>query len=455
MGGFKTPTEFPSKENLLIWYFCDMRHGGTIYGGQYMKNRSMNYWQKRIFILCWVAYSLAYLGRINLSIAIPLMEDSLYFDKTGLGFIGSAFFWVYAFGQLINGRLGDKFTSRNFVFLGLLISAILNLLFGFFTSLLFMTILWAFNGYFQSMLWGPLMKTINRWCPKRQKSKMALYMFSSVVSGFLLTWGGLGQISSYIGWKGVFWIPGVILLIYSLFWYLYARNNPEEVGLRLEDAKLEPLELNPEEYDLAELGLELIFHTRLYLIALSGIPLGFIREGISLWGPTMLFETFRLNLKSTVVAALLIPLFNFMGVIVARLFITKFQNNETKLAVIFFAGGILTCTLLYFFKDSSIIVYLALLAVCSLSLYGASSILTSVIPLKYHMTSSVAGFLDFSIYLGAGISGILTGFLSGKFGWNIVALLWVVAGAAGSICVYMAGRRHFNHSPIANAKKRY
>ena len=278
-----------------------------------MKNRTMKYWQKRIFILCWLAYTIAYLGRLNLSIAIPLMEDSLTLDKTSLGFIGSLFFWAYAFGQLINGRLGDKFASRSFVFWGLLISSILNLLFGSLTSLIFMAILWAFNGYFQSMLWGPLMKTINLWFPQKQSSKMALYMLSSVVSGFLLVWGGLGQISSYTGWKGVFRIPGIILLIYSFIWYICMRNNPEEVGLCLEDTEIsstkldltdtklnytqiEPTEnkLNYTEYVLdTESGfdekgnksqrasfMKLIFKTRLYLIALAGIPLGFIREGI-------------------------------------------------------------------------------------------------------------------------------------------------------------------------------
>jgi len=413
-----------------------------------MKNRTMSYWQKRIFVLSWVAYTFSYLGKINLSVAIPLMEDSLSWDKTRLGLIGSIFFWIYAFGQLINGSLGDKFTSRKFVFIGLLSSAVLNILFGFTTSLFFMVVIWAFNGYFQSMLWGPIMKTINHWFPMGQKSKMALYMFSSVVSGFILTWGCLGQISMYTGWKSVFWIPGIVLIVYSLIWYLFVRNNPQEVGLRLEDVELNnDVELNQIENQIEKKDTEmqqttlwrLIFHKRLYLIALAGIPLGLIREGISLWAPTILFETFHLNMKSTMSAVLLLPLFNFTGVILARLLIVKFHNKETKLVTIFFIGGIFACVLLYLFRNSNIFVYLALLALCSLSLYAASSIITSVIPLKYKMTSSVAGFLDFSIYLGAGLSGIVTGVLSNEIGWSSVMLLWVLAGVAGIICICIAG----------------
>jgi sugar phosphate permease len=433
-----------------------------------MQDRTLNYWKKRVFLLCWLAYTLAYLGRINLSVAIPLMENSLALDKTSLGFIGSVFFWVYAFGQLINGRLGDKFACRDFVFVGLFFSAILNTLFGFTTNLFIMTILWAFNGYCQSMLWGPLMRTINQWFPSEQKSKIALYMFSSVVSGFLLTWGCLGQLSSYTGWKGMFWIPGIVLITYSVIWYLFVRNNPGEVGLglhyvdikertedkELEDTAIENTQSSPQSASRTNNNenrsssiFSLISRPELYLIALAGIPLGFIREGISLWSPTMLYETFQLNLQSTMGAALLIPLFNFAGVIAARLLIAKFYNKETNLVFIFFVCGLFGCIFLYFFGDSNIIVNLTLIAMCSLSFYGASSIITSVIPLKYNMTSSIAGFLDFSIYLGAGLSGIVTGFLSNKIGWNFVVLLWVMAGTAGGTCVYMAGKTKVKMKP--------
>ena len=185
--------------------------------------------------------------------------------------------------------------------------------------------------------------------------------------------------------------------------------------------------------------VKFILHSKLYLVALSGIPLGFVREGISLWGPTMLFETFKLNLQSTMGSVLLIPFFNFFGVIAARILITKFVHKEAKLGALFFAGGTITCALLYLSKDLSILVFLLMLAACSMSLYGATSILTSVIPMKYHMTSSIAGFLDFSIYLGAGISGIVSGTLSKEFGWGTMALIWTVAGIAGILCIYLAG----------------
>lgn len=407
-----------------------------------MKDR-LDYWQKRIFVLCWGAYTFAYLCRLNLSVAIPLIEEYMAFDKTSLGLIGGSFFWVYAFGQLINGRLGDKLKSRYFVFVGLFISAVVNILFGYSTNLFFMIILWALNGYFQSILWGPLIKTLYQWFPQRQMPKIALNIFSSVIAGFLLTWGVLAQLANYISWNGVFQMPGIILLGYSLVWILFVRSTPGEVGLCLEDT--EKSIDNKEDSTHNESGevetysfWQLVFNNKLYIIMFSGIALGFIREGISLWGPTLLFETFHLNLKSTMSMALVIPFFNFFGVLIARLLIAKFINKEKKLVTLFFIGATICCTLLFLTKSLSVIVFFALLATCSLCLYGATSIITSVIPLNYHLPSSVAGFLDFSIYLGAGLSGIITGFISDRIGWNQVVLIWVIVGLIGIVCMYGA-----------------
>lgn len=424
-----------------------------------MKNWTLEYWQKRIIILCWLAYTVAYLGRINLSIAIPVMEKSLVFNKINLGIIGSIFFWVYAFGQLINGRLGDKYDARRFVFIGLFFSALLNILFGFSTSLIVMVILWALNGYFQSMLWGPLMKTINQWFLKEQKSRISLFMFSSALTGYLITWGILGKFLLSNGWEKVFLIPGKILLIYSFIWYLYVRNNPEEVELCLKyienhhadgqaniDRASKNMELNQPDSSkdtaLSTSLIELMLHTRLYLIIFATISLGFVREGISLWAPTMLAEIFNLNIKLTTNVALFIPLFNFFGVIAVRLFIDKLQDKETTLSLIFFIIGIISCILLFFFKNTSIFIYLSLLAICSSCLYGASSVIVSVIPMKYSMTSSVAGLLDFSIYLGAGLSGIITGFVSNNYGWNIVLLVWGLIGIVGCTIMFIASRNN-------------
>lgn len=390
-------------------------------------------WQKKIFLLCWFSYTFAYLCRINLPVAIPQIATLDFIDKSKIGMIGSAFFWVYAFGQLINGRLGDKFNSRYFIFIGLFFSALLNIFFGFAAGMILMIVIWGFNGFFQSMLWGPIIKTLHRWFSKEQRPKVALYIFSTVVSGFVITWGILAQITTYAGWRSIFFISGSILLIFSFIWLIFARSTPQEAGIDF-DTSDEDTQTDGKSF------LRIIRENRLYSIMLACIPLGFIREGIGLWAPMMIFERFQLNIQTTMGAALFIPFFNFIGALVARVIVPKFLNRETKPLNIFFISSVLSLIMLYFFGNTNVIVFVLIMAWCSLSLYGGTSIVTSIIPLKYHMASSVAGILDFSIYVGAGISSVVTGVMGQFAGWQAVIIVWILVAVAGIISINRAER---------------
>ena len=99
------------------------------------------------------------------------------------GLIGSALFWVYAAGQLINGQLGDRVSARRFVAAGLLVSVALNLAFGFAASLPLMIAIWAANGYVQSMGWGPIVRTISHWFGPQRRGRL------SALIGPVTSWG--------------------------------------------------------------------------------------------------------------------------------------------------------------------------------------------------------------------------------------------------------------------------
>ena len=69
---------------------------------------NLKFWQWRIVVMGWVTYASFYLGRVNLSIAIPDLRENLSLSSQDIGLLGSGFFLSYAFGQLITGHLGDR-----------------------------------------------------------------------------------------------------------------------------------------------------------------------------------------------------------------------------------------------------------------------------------------------------------------------------------------------------------
>ena len=77
-----------------------------------------------------VAYSLYYVCRMSLSVVKQPLIDEGVLTAGQLGVIGSALLFVYAVGKFLNGFIADYCNIRRFMFTGLAISAVINLLMG-------------------------------------------------------------------------------------------------------------------------------------------------------------------------------------------------------------------------------------------------------------------------------------------------------------------------------------
>lgn len=56
-----------------------------------------------------ITYMFFYNGRQNINLVMTQMAEGLGSTTAAMGVVSSALFWCYAFGQLINGRLGAFF----------------------------------------------------------------------------------------------------------------------------------------------------------------------------------------------------------------------------------------------------------------------------------------------------------------------------------------------------------
>ena len=81
-----------------------------------------------------------------------------------------------------------------------------------------------------------------------------------------------------------------------------------------------------------------IIENRLWIIAISCVTQGIVKEGITLWGPSYLMETQGLDLGSTTTYVLLIPLMNFAGILFSGRLNKKFRYNH-DLAIMTLLGA--------------------------------------------------------------------------------------------------------------------
>src|SRR3989442_14865987 len=88
-------------------------------------------WRWRILLSSIIGYATFYFVRKNLAVAMPAMERDLHISKTDLGLFLTLHGVLYGISKFANGFAGDRCNARAFMVTGLVISAAINVLFGF------------------------------------------------------------------------------------------------------------------------------------------------------------------------------------------------------------------------------------------------------------------------------------------------------------------------------------
>ena len=154
-------------------------------------------------------YALAYTCRLGLDVVKKPLIDQGIFTADQLGIIGSAVFYAYAFGKLVNGFLADHANVKRFFATGVLLSASINLFMGWSTLLWVAVVLWGFNGWFQGFGAPSGVVAMSQWLATGSAAGIYGIWSTAHPMGEGLTFVGSAALVTYFGWRAGFMGPGL------------------------------------------------------------------------------------------------------------------------------------------------------------------------------------------------------------------------------------------------------
>ena len=179
-----------------------------------------------LILMLGAAVFLNYVDRGAIGIAAPRMKDELALSEEAYGLVFSAFFWIYAPVQLFAGWLCDRFSVYRMMALGILLWAVSTLLMGFsggFASLLMLRIM---LGVCESISFPGSSKIIARHiAPERRGVANAAVGTGLALGPAVGTLAG-GLILAQSGWRAIFFVFGVVTLLWLLPWRATVRALP-------------------------------------------------------------------------------------------------------------------------------------------------------------------------------------------------------------------------------------
>ncbi|SDT47584.1 MFS transporter [Microlunatus soli] len=182
-------------------------------------------WVIGLFLCLGTAIS--YVDRANLSVGLPFMEADLDINKAMTGVLLAAFFWTYAPGQLLGGRLVDLVGPR-------IAAGFATLWWSFFTAinavaggLATLLIFRLGLGIGESVAPSAFGKVVGRWFPLRERARAAALYDSGSRLGTALAFPIVSLIIYAFGWRASFVVAGGLGVLWVIGWFGYYRD-PEK-----------------------------------------------------------------------------------------------------------------------------------------------------------------------------------------------------------------------------------
>lgn len=374
---------------------------------------SYRYWRWRIFFGMYIGYVFYYFSRNSFGSIKPLLMQDLGFATTDLGLVMSVFSLSYGLSKFLSGVLSDRSNPRIFMSVGLVITGILNIVFGFSSSLLVLTILWGLNGWFQGWGWPPCAKLLTHWYSQKERGTWWGMQSSSHNVGAAVIPILIGVAAQAFGWRYGMVVIGILSIGMGGLIFFILRDTPNTLGLPpIEKFKKdEGLTFPNQEHEItlkALLFKYILNNTYLWVLGISYFFVYLIRGAVSEWTPLFLMETRGYQLVTANAAVMWFEVGGLLGSLVAGWASDKiFEGKRGPINVLFSFCVVGAIGALWLFPVQTIVIDYLLVFVIGFLIFGPQMLIGMVaVELSHKKAAGGAnGFISFIAYLGMSSAG--------------------------------------------------
>lgn len=371
------------------------------------------------------------------------MIEACVIDKIDGGFIGMGLFICYGAGQLVSGYLGDKIKPKYLITLGVATTCICNLLFPLLPNAGLMIAVWAVNGLAQAMLWPPIVKLLSENLESEAFVRANLVVTSAAHIATVLLYLFVPICLEYFTWETVFYTASVLAFV-SVPVFAVIMKIAIAGGIRDGEEKKEKKTANPSYKEDGYTAL--LMKSGIIPVFLCIIMMGFLRDGIDSWLPTLYSEAFGREASESTLVSVALPIFSILMVSVATaIHKNSFFKNEVRSSLVLFIVccvlGAPLCLLIGMHTPWARVLSLLLTMLISGAMHACNFMLISCLPGRFahvHRSATTSGLCNAFVYIGAAVSMYGIALVAEKFGWKTTVFSWILIAAVGAIFSVMA-----------------
>ena len=375
--------------------------------------------------------------------------DSGFLDAAELGVIGSALLFAYAIGKAVNGFVCDYCNIKRFMATGLAVSLTVNLAMGLLgfvdsavpTAVIFgiFVVLWAINGWSQSMGSPPAIISLSRWFPLSRRGTFYGIFSASHNLGEFFSFLFVGNVVLAAGWQwgfvgsAVAGALGVVLLLFLL------HDTPQSKGL----PAIETIAHEKAQSDLStrEIQRQVLLTPAVWVLAGASAFMYISRYAINGWGVLFLEEVKGFDSQTAVWIVSINALLGIFGTVLSGWFSDSLFKGDRRVPALIF-GVVNTVALLLFVYGGNAL----WVNVLAMSLFGVAMgvlicflgglMAVDIVPRR--ATGAALGIVGVASYIAAGLQDVISGWLiesnttmladgSREYDFTLATMFWIAA----------------------------
>ena len=387
----------------------------------------------RWFLVAWlfVLSAVAFLDRVNLSIASAKISEEFAISLVRLGPVFSVFLFGYAIFQTAAGRLADRFGPRRMLTFGLVwwgvfsaLTAAIPRAIGYAVALL--VVVRFLLGAGEAIMFPASNQFVARWIPSFERGKANGIIFAGVGIGSAITPTLITFLMIHYGWRSSFLLSASIGFAVGAVWFLCARDTPE-AHPSVSVGELSLIQQGVPKSSSAKESLlswsAILSSPNVWILSFAYFCFGYVAWIFFSWFYLYLAKVRGLDLKVSArystLPFLAMAICSPLGGAISDA-LTKRLGSRFGRSSIAFVGFALAAVFLVFGSAAHDARIASLvLAGGAGSLYLSQSAFWAVsADLGGKSSGSLSGFMNMANQIGGMITASLTPFLGDRFGWQ-------------------------------------
>lgn len=375
-----------------------------------------------IIPVAFIMYTIAFIDRTNISLALPSMSRELHMNPTQAGDAAGVFFWGYVLLQIPGGHLAQRWSAKRFISILLVVWGCCSIGCGFVETWRQFWVMRFCLGVAEGGVWPAVLVLISHWFPRAERARANAYWMLCLPVAVILSAPLSGWILGRWNWRVLLIAEGALPFLWLVIWWIFIDDHPHqarwirteerhylEATLQRESQELEPVK--PDPYLRALFRPQVLVMIGIYFLLNTG------NYGYLFWLPSVL-ESARQMSNLLVGVLFAVPyVMTGVGMVILSRHSDKRRERRGHVAFALAWGGVwmMACMLL-----SS---HLPALALVAISLVGAGSygalgpfwaIPTETLPRS--VSGAAMGLINALGNLGGYFGPLLVGFLNHRSG---------------------------------------